>query len=89
MSAVEASLKRLGTDRIDIYFVHHFDENTPIEETLGADADTCACNGPQRRIVEAASVRPELPGEGQPLHNVAIALCLLVAIDLAGNRRAR
>jgi aryl-alcohol dehydrogenase-like predicted oxidoreductase len=36
MSAVEASLKRLGTDRIDIYFVHHFDESTPLEETLGA-----------------------------------------------------
>jgi aryl-alcohol dehydrogenase-like predicted oxidoreductase len=36
MSAVEASLKRLGTDRIDIYFVHHFDETTPLEETLGA-----------------------------------------------------
>ena len=36
MSAIEASLKRLGTDRIDIYFVHHFDENTPLEETLGA-----------------------------------------------------
>lgn len=35
-SAVEASLKRLGTDRIDVYFVHHFDENTPLEETLGA-----------------------------------------------------
>ena len=36
MSAIEASLKRLGTDRIDIYFVHHFDEKTPLEETLGA-----------------------------------------------------
>ena len=36
MSAVEASLKRLGTDRIDIYFLHHFDEQTPLEETLGA-----------------------------------------------------
>jgi aryl-alcohol dehydrogenase-like predicted oxidoreductase len=34
MSAVEASLKWLGTDRIDIYFVHHFDEKTPLEETL-------------------------------------------------------
>jgi aryl-alcohol dehydrogenase-like predicted oxidoreductase len=32
--AIEESLKRLGTDRIDIYFVHQFDKNTPIEETL-------------------------------------------------------
>lgn len=34
--AVEASLKRLGTDRIDVYYVHKFDPATPIEETLRA-----------------------------------------------------
>ncbi len=34
--AVEASLKRLGTDRLDLYFVHSFDPDTPIEETLRA-----------------------------------------------------
>lgn len=34
--AVEASLKRLGTDWIDFYFVHAFDEHTPIEESLRA-----------------------------------------------------
>ncbi len=34
--AVEASLRRLGTDRIDIYFIHHFDERTALEETLRA-----------------------------------------------------
>jgi aryl-alcohol dehydrogenase-like predicted oxidoreductase len=33
---VEASLRRLGTDRIDVYFAHRFDPDTPIEETLGA-----------------------------------------------------
>jgi aryl-alcohol dehydrogenase-like predicted oxidoreductase len=33
---VELSLQRLGTDRIDVYFVHHFDEGTPIDETLRA-----------------------------------------------------
>jgi aryl-alcohol dehydrogenase-like predicted oxidoreductase len=31
---VEKSLRRLNTDWIDVYFIHHFDENTPIEETL-------------------------------------------------------
>ena len=30
----EASLKRLGTDHIDIYHMHGFDANTPVEETL-------------------------------------------------------
>lgn len=32
--AVEASLRRLNTDYIDVYFLHNFDQNTPIEETL-------------------------------------------------------
>ena len=32
--AVEASLKRLNTEYIDLYFVHRFDERTPVEETL-------------------------------------------------------
>jgi aryl-alcohol dehydrogenase-like predicted oxidoreductase len=35
-NAVEASLKRLNTDYIDVYFLHHFDQDTPIEETLRA-----------------------------------------------------
>jgi aryl-alcohol dehydrogenase-like predicted oxidoreductase len=33
-NAVEASLRRLDTDYIDLYQTHYFDENTPIEETL-------------------------------------------------------
>jgi aryl-alcohol dehydrogenase-like predicted oxidoreductase len=33
---VEKSLKRLNTDRLDFYFVHAFDEKTPIEETVRA-----------------------------------------------------
>jgi len=32
--AVEASLRRLGTDRIDIFFLHRFDDQTDIEDTL-------------------------------------------------------
>ncbi|MBY9081588.1 aldo/keto reductase [Paenibacillus sp. HN-1] len=39
MQAVEASLRRLKTDYIDFYFVHDFDPNTPIEETLRAMDD--------------------------------------------------
>ncbi len=34
--AVEDSLRRLGTDRIDLYQLHHPDAATPIEDTLGA-----------------------------------------------------
>ncbi len=36
--AVEASLKRLGTDVIDLYYQHRVDPNTPIEDTVGAMA---------------------------------------------------
>ncbi len=36
MQAVEGSLRRLGTDTIDVYFIHRFDETTPLEETLRA-----------------------------------------------------
>ncbi|MGW4958234.1 aldo/keto reductase [Nonomuraea sp. NPDC004186] len=32
--ALEASLRRLGTDYIDLYQVHHWDPHTPIEETI-------------------------------------------------------
>jgi aryl-alcohol dehydrogenase-like predicted oxidoreductase len=38
-TAVEGSLKRLGTDHIDLYYQHRVDWNTPIEETAGAVAD--------------------------------------------------
>ncbi|WP_263808056.1 aldo/keto reductase [Salinibacter sp.] len=34
--AVENSLRRLGTDRIDVFFVHRFDEQTRLDETLRA-----------------------------------------------------
>ena len=34
--AVEASLKRLGTDRLDVLFMHRWDPVTPLEETLRA-----------------------------------------------------
>ncbi|MEC0184717.1 aldo/keto reductase [Paenibacillus peoriae] len=34
--ACDASLHRLGTDYIDLYYVHRVDPNTPIEETVGA-----------------------------------------------------
>ncbi|TWP48375.1 aldo/keto reductase [Lentzea tibetensis] len=37
-SAVEGSLKRLGVDHIDLYYLHRVDPQTPIEETVGAMA---------------------------------------------------
>ena len=41
-AAVEGSLKRLGTDHIDLYYQHRVDPNTPIEETTAAVAELVA-----------------------------------------------
>lgn len=47
LQAIEASLHRLRTDYIDLYFAHADDEETPLEETLGTFAD----------LVQAGKVR--------------------------------
>ena len=46
-SACDASLRRLGTEHIDLYYQHRVDPNTPIEETVGAMAE----------LVQAGEVR--------------------------------
>jgi len=46
-ASCDASLKRLGTDYIDLYYQHRVDPNTPIEETVGAMAE----------LVQAGKVR--------------------------------
>ena len=53
-AAVEGSLKRLGTDHIDLYYQHRVDPNTPIEETVGALAELV----PRARSATSACPRP-------------------------------
>lgn len=36
MDSIDASLRRLGTDHVDLYYIHRFDFETPIEETMEA-----------------------------------------------------
>ncbi|MDP9127608.1 MAG: aldo/keto reductase [Pseudomonadota bacterium] len=49
IQACEASLKRLGTDHIDLYFMHGFDALTPMEEALSA-LDNLVASGKVRYI---------------------------------------
>ena len=49
LAGVEASLRRLDTDYIDLYQVHMWDPNTPLEETLGT-LDTLVKSGKVRYI---------------------------------------
>jgi len=48
-TAVEASLRRLGTDYIDLYYTHVYDDATPIEETLST-LDTLVTAGKVRYL---------------------------------------
>ncbi|SQI35554.1 putative aldo-keto reductase [Leminorella richardii] len=49
LASIDNSLKRLGTDYIDLYIIHRFDPETPIEETIDA-LDTVVRSGKARYI---------------------------------------
>ena len=76
-TAVEASLKRLQTDYIDLYLSHKDDPNTPLEETLSAYADLTragkvraigASNYSATRLQEALDVSTRM---GLPLYQAS------------------
>ncbi|MBD0257917.1 MAG: aldo/keto reductase [Cytophagales bacterium] len=54
LSAIDASLKRLGTDYVDLYQTHRWDYNTPIEETLEALHDVVKAG--KARYIGASSM---------------------------------
>jgi aryl-alcohol dehydrogenase-like predicted oxidoreductase len=58
-TAVEASLRRLGTDRIDLYYAHMDDEKTPLEETLGI-LDELVREGLVRHVAASNFTAPRL-----------------------------
>jgi 1-deoxyxylulose-5-phosphate synthase len=54
MASIDASLKRLGTDYVDLYQIHRFDYNTPVEETIEALDDVVKSG--KTRYVGASSM---------------------------------
>jgi aryl-alcohol dehydrogenase-like predicted oxidoreductase len=67
--ACDASLRRLGTDRIDLYYQHRLDPGTPIEETVAAMAELVAA-GKVRQLGLSEVTAAELE-RGHAVHPIA------------------
>ncbi|WP_312760815.1 aldo/keto reductase [Epilithonimonas sp.] len=57
LKSVDESLKRLGTDHIDLYYTHFDDNKTPVEETLSAYDEIVKAG--KVRYIAASNVSPE------------------------------
>lgn len=68
-AAVEGSLRRLGTDVIDLYYQHRVDPRTPIEETVGAVSDLIAEG--KVRHVGLSEASPETIRRADSVHHLA------------------
>jgi 1-deoxyxylulose-5-phosphate synthase len=55
MAAIDASLRRLGTDYIDLYQIHRWDEDTPVDETVAALNDIVRSG--KARYIGASTMR--------------------------------
>ena len=54
LAGIDASLRRLGVDYVDLYQIHRWDPNTPIEETMGALHDVVRAG--KARYIGASSM---------------------------------
>lgn len=68
-ASCEASLARLGTDRIDLYYLHRIDRSTPIEESMGALAKLVAAG--KIRHIGLSECSPETLRRACKVHPVA------------------
>jgi aryl-alcohol dehydrogenase-like predicted oxidoreductase len=68
-TAVEGSLKRLGTDHIDLYYQHRVDPNTPIEDTVGALAELIAAG--KVRHIGLSEAAPATIRRAHAVHPIA------------------
>jgi aryl-alcohol dehydrogenase-like predicted oxidoreductase len=68
-TAVEGSLKRLGTDHVDLYYQHRIDPQTPIEATVGALAELV--HEGKVRYIGLSEAAPETIRAAHAVHPVA------------------
>jgi len=68
-ASCDASLKRLGTDHIDLYYQHRVDPGTPIEETVGALAELVAAG--KVRYIGLSEADPETIARAHAVHPVS------------------
>ncbi|MFD7551947.1 aldo/keto reductase [Streptomyces sp. NPDC059578] len=68
-AAVEGSLRRLATDRIDLYYQHRVDPDTPIEETVGTLAELVAEG--KVRYIGLSEAAPETIRRAHAVHPIA------------------
>ncbi|XVU28934.1 aldo/keto reductase [Actinoplanes sp. CA-054009] len=67
--AVDASLRRLNTDRIDLYYYHRLDPGVPIEDTVGAMAELVSAG--KVRALGLSEVSPEILRRASAVHPIA------------------
>ena len=68
-ASCDASLQRLGTDYIDLYFQHRVDPDTPIEETVGAMADLFKAG--KVRHIGLSEADPETIARAHAVHPIS------------------
>lgn len=68
-ASVEASLQRLGTDVIDLYYIHRMDARRPIEDTIGDLADLVKEG--KIRGIGLSEVPPEILRRASSVHEIA------------------
>ena len=66
--AIEGSLKRLGMDHVDLYYLHRVDANTPIEETVGAMGELVKEG--KVRFLGLSEASPETLRKGHATHPI-------------------
>jgi aryl-alcohol dehydrogenase-like predicted oxidoreductase len=68
-NSIDGSLKRLGTDHVDLYYQHRVDPNMPIEETVGAMAELV--DQGKVRHIGLSEAAPETIRRAHAIHPIA------------------